>query len=159
MGDKHMQDPKKPDEASLYDQLGGRSTLERVHKAFYEKIFVHPDFAALFDTLRIEHQISQQTEFMMGLFGGPKIFGGRPPKGAHQHLFITEEQFELRHQILGDTLLENGIRGELRDRWLSFDYSFKSQVVKASIDDCEKRYTNDRIRFVPRFVNKRDKTT
>ncbi len=141
-----------PDKASLYDRLGGRSRLEHVHNAFYAKIFSHPDFAALFNGLRIDHQVSQQTEFMMGLFGGPKIFGGRPPKGAHQHLYITEEQFELRHKILGDTLLEFGIRGELRERWLYYDNSFKSQIVKSSIDQCEKRYTNDRIRFVPRFV-------
>jgi hemoglobin len=141
-----------PDQSSLYDRLGGRPTLERVHKAFYTKIFSHPDFAALFDGLRIDHQVSQQTAFMMGLFGGPKIFGGRPPKGAHQHLFITEEQFELRHKILGDTLSACGIRGELRERWLYYDYSFKSQIVKSSIEQCEKRYTNDRIRFVPRFV-------
>lgn len=134
---------------SLYDLLGGRPCLDRVHKKFYDKVFNHPVLGAFFVTKPQEIQESQQSDFLAGEFGGPQIYCGRFPGDAHQHLFITEEHFELRHSILAGVLEECGIAAELRDRWLAIDRRFKSQIVKQTIDDCKKRYNKDTIIVAP----------
>lgn len=126
------------------DHLG-----ERVHKRFYDKLFAHPIFSAFFVGKEQQYQESQQTDFMAAEFGGPREYRGRLPDGAHQHLFITEEHFELRHNILAETLDECGVEPELRDRWLTIDGSFKHLIVKKTIDKCSKRYTTDHIIVAP----------
>lgn len=135
--------------ATLYDLLGGRPSLERVHKKFYDRVFNHPVLGAFFETKPQEIQENQQTDFLAGEFGGPRIYCGRLPGDAHQHLFITDEHFELRHAILAAVLDECGIAPELRDRWLAVDRRFKSQIVKQTIDDCRKRYNKDTIIVAP----------
>ncbi len=135
--------------ASLYDQLGGRECLERVHRRFYDKAFNHPILGAFFNGKSQQHQEDQQSDFMAAQFGGPQRYGGRFPDGAHQHMFITEAHFELRQKLLAETLDECRVAPELRDRWLVIDRNFKSQIVKTSIDECKKRYTKDTIITAP----------
>lgn len=137
---------------SVYARIGGRPCLERVHKAFYNKIYTHPMFRAFFKNVAQTHQENQQSDFMAQAMGGPSRYGGRLPDGAHQHLFITEEIFELRHKILAETLKECLVPEDLRERWLAIDYQFKGKIVKKTIDDCEKRYTMDTILFTPGTV-------
>ncbi|NQU70925.1 MAG: group 1 truncated hemoglobin [Rhodospirillales bacterium] len=137
---------------SLYALIGGRPCLERVHKALYNKIFTHPTFRAFFKNTDQAHQENQQTDFMAMALGGPSHYCGRLPDGAHMHMFVTEEIFELRHQILAETLKECLVPAELRDRWLSVDYQFKGKIVKKTFDDCTKRYNSDTILFAPDTV-------
>lgn len=130
---------------SLYDNLGSADCLARVHRALYDKIFDHPSFRVFFADKNREHQESQQNDFMASKFGGPNEYRGRLPDGAHQHMYITDELFELRHDLLRETLDECGVSPELRDQWLAIDRSFKSAIVKKSVTDCVKRYNTDTI--------------
>ena len=84
--------------------------------------------------------------------GGPKKYSGRLPDGAHMHMYITEEIFELRHKILAEALKECLVPEDLRDRWLTTDYQFKGKIVKKTFEDCEKRYNTDTILFTPGTV-------
>jgi hemoglobin len=135
--------------ASLYDQLGGEACLARVHRRLYDKIFNHPALKAFFDGKDRDHQETQQTDFMASKFGGPNLYRGRLPDGAHQHMYITDAHFELRHALLAETLDECGVAPDLRDRWLAIDHSFKSIIVKNSLSDCTKRYNTDTIIIAP----------
>lgn len=136
-------------ESSLFERLGGRDCLDRVHKALYDKIFVHPVFGVFFEGKDQTHQQDQQSDFMAMIFGGPKRYCGRMPRDAHQHLFITREMFELRQRILAKTLEECGVAPELRELWLAADRRFESQIVKDSVGDCRKRYNTDTIIVAP----------
>lgn len=130
---------------SLYELLGGEDCLARVHRRLYDKIFDHPEFRAFFADKDRGHQESQQNDFMASKFGVPNRYRGRLPDGAHQHMYITEAHFELRHSLLAETLDECGVAPELRDRWLAIDRSFKNAIVKKSLADCRKRYNTDTI--------------
>lgn len=134
---------------SLYDRLGGRECLERVHRKLYDRIFTHEAFNAFFASVNQPHQEDQQTDFMAWKMGGPSRYGGRLPEAAHEHLYITEALFDLRHQILSETLDDCGVSPDMRDEWLAIDMGFKSMIVKQSIDDCRKRYRNDTILSSP----------
>lgn len=130
---------------TLFDELGGTPCLERVHKLFYEKLLSHPWLKDFFQGRPRWHLESQQTDFMTRLFGGPNIYGGRMPRGAHMHMFITEEVYMLRHSLLEQSLIESGIPEDLRKRWLTYDLGLKKALVKNDISECEGRYNNDPI--------------
>jgi hemoglobin len=130
---------------SLYDKVGGRDCLERVHGRLYERLFSDPAFSPFFVSVTREHQEDQQTDFMAWKMGGPSRYGGRLPEAAHEHLFITEALFDRRQEILAETLDACGVPPDLRDDWLALDRSFKAMIVKKSIDDCRKRCRSDTI--------------
>ena len=91
------------------------------------------------------HLETQQSDFMSAVFGGPKVYSGRAPKSAHVHMFITEDVFLTRHEILKESLEEAKIRPDLQERWLSYDMGMKKVLVKNSISECEGRYKNEAI--------------
>ena len=129
----------------LFDKLGGMPAMEKVHRIFYDKVLSHPWLKEFFKGVPRPHLESQQSEFMSGLFGGPQIYGGRPPHTAHIHMFITEEIFLLRHDLLAQSLTEANIQPELRERWLKHDMGMKPALVKKSIEECEGRYKTEPI--------------
>ncbi|MBT3533850.1 MAG: group 1 truncated hemoglobin [Rhodospirillaceae bacterium] len=130
---------------TLFDELGGMQGIERVHRIFYDKLLMHPWLKGFFDGVPRPHLESQQTEFMAGLFGGPKVYGGRPPATAHVHMFITEEVFFTRHILLEEALDEARVREDLKERWLDADMGMKRALVKDDISECEGRYKNEPI--------------
>jgi len=121
---------------SLYQSIGGMPTLDRVHKIFYDKLYAHPWLGKFFvghDQASIE---KRQSLFMAEKMGARDVtYYGKQPKMAHRHLFITQEMYDLRHQILRDSLLEAGIDGEPLERWLRIDNAFHRQIVKPSVEE------------------------
>lgn len=134
----------------LFDRLGGRPTLDRVHRIFYEKLYAHPWIGKYFEGINKEHISSQQSDFMGMLFGGPRVFSGRMPIDAHMHMMITEEIFQVRHALLRDALVEAQIPQREFSEWLAIDAAFKKVLVKKGLEDCRKRFNTDEI------VNHRD---
>lgn len=120
---------------SLYDQIGGYSTLEQVHKLFYDKIYAHPWLGAFFKEHKQEFIERRQSDFMAEKMGSSKIYMGKQPLIAHRAMYITEELFEIRQKLLLDTLQEFGLPAELIHKWMRIDAAFKKQIVKKSIAD------------------------
>lgn len=135
-----------PQSQKLFERLGGRSVIERVHKIFYNKIYAHPWLGLFFKEIDQIHIESQQTEFMMMLFGGPKIYGGRMPIDAHEHIMISEELFTQRRELLRESLQEAGILEGEANEWLNIDGAFKKVLIKNSLDECQKRFHTDEIK-------------
>ena len=125
---------------SLFNRIGGKSTLIKVHKIFYDKAYAHPWLSQYFTDKPQEILESQQTEFMGQLFGGPKAYAGKTPKMAHQHMMITEELFDIRSQLLAESLSEAGLPADLQQEWLDADGTFKRALSKESVDKCERSY-------------------
>ena len=128
---------------SLYDRVGGRPTLEKVHKIFYDKLYSHPWLSGFFmgiDQTKIENQ---QTDFIAQLIGGPKVFGGRLPHHAHAHIYVTDELFVIRNNLLRDSMIEAGVPEKEREEWLNVDRAFKRAIVKQSPDTCTKRFIDE----------------
>ena len=129
----------------LFERLGGRPTLDRVHKIFYEKLYAHSWIGKYFEGINRELITNQQSDFMGMLFGGPKIFSGRMPIDAHMHMMITAELFEVRHGLLRESLAESKINEPEFSEWLAVDAAFKRILIKKSVDDCKKRFNTDDI--------------
>jgi len=130
---------------TLFDELGGMPIIEKVHVIFYDKLLSHPWLKDFFKGVPRPHLENQQTNYMAGLFGGPKVYGGRPLKTGHMHMFVTEEVFLLRHELLDQSLAEANIAPDLKKRWLSCDMGTKNDLVKTSVSECAGRYKTEPI--------------
>ena len=137
-------------DSTLFDRLGGFDTLHKVHKIFYDKLYVHPWLKQFFVEHPQEIFEKQQTNFMAGLMGGPKIYTGLTPKMAHQNIFITEELFETRNTILSESIKAAGIADNLREEWLNADRKLKYALIKSSVDDCRTMFDRQRIYNIPK---------
>ncbi len=131
---------------SLYDSLRNKSIVADVNEIFYDKVYEHPWLSQFFADVRIEHIKAQQTDFIVGLIGGPKLYCGRPVHSAHPNILITEELFDTRSALLIEALDEAGAPEELKTKWLRIDEGFRRGMVKTSVDECEKRWNSDQIK-------------
>lgn len=127
---------------TLYERLGGKQAYDKVHKIFYDKAYAHPWLRKYFTDKPQEVLERQQTDFMVQLMGGPKCYGGKNPKFAHQHMMISEELFDLRARMLSESINEAGIQDELRKEWLAADATLKRALVKISEKECKQSYPN-----------------
>jgi len=130
---------------SLFDRLGGRTTLDRVHKIFYDKIYQDSWMSQYFAHVDQKIIESKQSDFFSQLTGGPKLYSGRMPLDAHMHINITSELFDYRHNLLRESLLEAQIPEKERTEWLNIDLAFRRVLVKISPDQLKKRYNTDTI--------------
>ncbi len=136
--------------AAYFAEIGGTRCLERVHHILYDKLLSHAWLKQFFGDRERWHLESQQTDFMTGILGGPKVYGGRTPMSAHMHLYITEEIFALRHEMLAQSLIEAGVPQHLHDVWLNVDGNMKRALVKQSPEECRGRYNNEAVINVPK---------
>jgi len=128
---------------TLFLRLGGKQTLVKVHKLFYDKAYSHPWLRKYFTDKPQEVLERQQTAFMGQLMGGPKAYAGKSPKSAHRHMEISEELFDLRSQMLSDSIKAAGVSDELRQEWLAADEALRRAVVKP-LEDCTRAYPSQR---------------
>ena len=123
--------------------------MSAVNQAFYDRIYRDPWLRQIFQVVTQEHIVRQQTDFMVGAFGGPKTYCGRSPSDAHPHINVTEEMWQLRETYLKEAFLQTQFPADLSARWLKIDEAFKHAIVKKSADECQKRYFTDTVIDVP----------
>ena len=119
---------------TLYDAVGGLPTLQKVHKIFYDKVYAHPWLGKFFEGHNQEAIETRQTQFIAEKMGAEKPYLGKDMKMAHRQMYITKELFELRHELLRESIKEGGVPDELAERWLRIDSAFSRQIVKDSIE-------------------------
>lgn len=132
---KQVQADPTEHKQSLFSEVGGSDTLEKVHKIFYDKVYSHPWLEKFFDGHDQEAIEKRQTSFMAEKMGGPATYMGKSPKMAHRNMYITKELYDLRQELLKQSLEEAGIPKHLAQRWLKIDYAFNRQICKDSIED------------------------
>lgn len=130
---------------TLFELIGGRPILQRVHKIFYDRVFASPELKHYFVNINQVTIAEQQTNFMTGKMGGSKIFTGKTVENCHTRMFITQELYDLRNNLLKESILECGISGELLERWMKLNYAFEKDVVKKDPGECKKRFIGDEI--------------
>ncbi len=137
-------------EGSLFDQVGGSSTLDSVHRSLYGKLFAHPWLKELFKNSEQDAIVNLLNQFMEHVMGGGKTYEGKAPLSAHKHLYITPEISKLRRDLLAECLLEAGLADGLQEKWLRIDQAFEQSVVKADPKHCAPRFKGDEILIVPK---------
>ena len=119
---------------SLFDAIGGITTLQKAHKIFYDKIYAHPWLKQFFVGHDQEAIENRQTTFIGKKMGGPIEYKGKDLKMAHRQMYITQELFDIRQALLKESLKELEVPDDLAARWLKVDSAFKRMIVKDSIE-------------------------
>ena len=132
-------------EETLLELFGGRPVIERINKLLYDRLYGHPWIKCFFKNTKQENIESQHTDFMISKMGGGPIYSGQLPGPAHQHIFISDEIYDLRCEILRDCLVQSGISEELIDRYFQMENTFRDAVVKKGPEECKKRFFTDEI--------------
>lgn len=72
---------------SLYEQIGGLATIEKLVNAFYPKVYRDPDLSPLFEG-DMEEIKRKQKMFLTQLTGGPSLYSQEfgPPAMRMRHL-------------------------------------------------------------------------
>jgi truncated hemoglobin YjbI len=122
--------------------------ITKVNEIFYDDMYEDEWLSKVFANTKIEIIKSQQTDFMLGVLGGPKRYGGRSPKDAHPHIFIQEDMWELREQYLRKALNEVNAPDSIQQKWLAIDNAFKNAILKGSIAECVGRYKTEPVIIV-----------
>jgi hemoglobin len=65
-------------------------------------------------------------------------------------MYITEELFDLRPEILKESILACGVPEDMAERRVRIDSAFRHSLVKKSVDQCEKRFFTDEILNFPK---------
>ena len=138
------------DKNEAFEQMGGRSAIEQVTLAFYERIYNDPWLKQFFEDIPREHIESQQNDFMQAALGGPNRYSGKTPPSAHQHIFITQDVYDAREAHLMAAFDECNTNELMVEKWLKVDATFHGRVVKASKDECVMRYSSEGIRDFPK---------
>jgi len=124
--------------------------LQKINKVFYDKIFTDPWLSIVFKGIDQEFIQSQQTDFMLFAMGGPKRYSGRGPDQAHPHIFISEEMWQHRENILKSSFSEIAAPIFIAEKWLKIDQAFKSKIVMKDPSGCKPRYAVDEFIIVPK---------
>ncbi len=120
---------------SLYERLGGHSTLfEAMHK-LYEKMQNDPVISHYFENMDIESLTRKQVSFMTRAFGGQSKPETRSLKEIHAGLNISNHEFNVLVRLLQETLTEIGIRITLQHEVLAIIEDVRDEVVTDSADD------------------------
>jgi hemoglobin len=124
--------------------------LRKINKIFYDKIFSDNWLSQVFKGIDQEFIQNQQTDFILGAFGGPKRYSGRNPDQAHPHIFITEEMWQHREHLLKLTFAELSVPHFIEEKWLKIDNAFKARIVMKDESECKPRYAVDEFIIIPR---------
>ena len=123
--------------------------IYRTNFEFYELVYQHDWLKNVFKVIDQKIITSQQIDFMVQAFGGPKNYCGRSPDEAHPHIFVDEEMWEMRELLLRQAFIKVNEPADIKERWLKIDNAFKSRIVMKSPEECKKRYNTDEIIIVP----------
>lgn len=105
------------DERSIYEQIGGETTIRQIVEAFYPKVLQHPVIAHLFPE-DIKPVMDKQYLFLTQFFGGPPLYTeqyGHPMmRQRHLPFKITPRSADAWLQCMNEALLDIGLEDELR---------------------------------------------
>lgn len=128
----------------LYDIIFAAS------EEFYELAYQDQYFKKFFRNIDQEIITSQQTDFMVQNFGGPKKYCGRMPKDAHPQVWVDEAIWQYREDLLKIAFENVGTPKDIQEKWLKIDAAFKHVIInKGGPEECTPRDKIDEIIYEP----------
>ena len=128
-----------PDEKSqsLYDRLGGVYSIAAVVDDFIERIMGNPVLNANPKVDEAHHRVSKAgfkylvTEMVCWAAGGPQKYTGRTMLDSHQHLDITEQEWQVFFQDFQDSLNKFQVPAAEQEELFAIVESTKEDILAA----------------------------
>jgi hemoglobin len=99
---------------SLFQKYGGFAKVSRVILTFYDKVLDSEQIGDFFDDTDMSRLVDHQTKFISSLLGGPAAYTDKQLKQLHEHIGISNQDFDEMAKLLSEALDEHGF--ELGDR-------------------------------------------
>lgn len=121
--------------ATTFDRLGGFAKIRVLVSDFYERLLENDRLASYFAGVDMRRLIDHQTKFVASVTGGPASFTNEHLGRVHQHLNISEADFDELAEVLRDTLEDNDVDATDVDRILAQVGSVRHHIVSRRAPD------------------------
>jgi hemoglobin len=121
---------------SLYDRLGGIYSIAAVVDDFVDRIMVNPILNANPKVDEAHHRVSKAgfkylvTEMVGWATGGPQRYTGKTMRDSHQHLEITEPEWQAFLRDLQTTLNKFQVPAAEQQELFAIVASTKGDIVQ-----------------------------
>lgn len=122
---------------SLYDRLGGVYSIAAVVDDFIDRIMVNPILNANPKVDEAHHRVSKAgfkylvTEMVCWATGGPQKYTGKTMRESHEHLEITEPEWQVFLQDFQATLDKFQVSSAEQQELFAIVKSTKDDIVMA----------------------------
>ena len=124
---------KSYSQESLYKRLGGYDAIAAVTDDFIVRLATNKDISRFFVGLSDDSKtkIRQHiNDFLCNKTGGPCAYTGRTMKDTHKGLKITENDWKIFADLLGETLKKFNVPKKETDEVFAFVTSLKNDIVE-----------------------------
>lgn len=98
--------------ATLYEKLGGQSTIEKVVDDLYKRILADNTVNQFFAHTDLAKQRAHFTAFLTQLLEGPKQYTGRSMDKTHAGMNVQLQHFDAVAKHLSDAMATNGVSAD-----------------------------------------------
>lgn len=117
------------DNKSLYDDIGGIKTLDKVFGLSLHKIYKDPLLADKFKDVPKRHLRLMLTEQTCELIGGPCVYDGMSMSEAHSEAVVTEAEFYRLVEHVQKSMRQIGLSFQQENLILAKLAPLKEQIV------------------------------
>jgi hemoglobin len=126
-----MTTPAEAEEISLYDAIGGRTSLVAAVDVFYRRVLADPELSPFFPGGVGDRHRAYLITFLGEALGGSSRYRGRDIATAHRGLRISDTHFDRVAGHLDATLDELGVPRHLTGRIIGIAATLRPAVVTA----------------------------
>ncbi len=101
---------------SLFDQIGGKETVEKAAAILYVNILRDDRINSFFENIDIEKQKRKMSTFLTTICGGPSLYIGKTMRKAHENVVkkgLNDGHVDAMMECVSATLHELNIENEL----------------------------------------------
>ena len=117
---------------TLFDQLGGATTVDAAVDIFYRKVLIDDRVSHFFDAVDMDRQRAKQKAFLTMAFGGPNNYAGKDLRTGHAHLVklgLDDSHVDTVIELLEQTLKELNVPEPLIGQVAAIAGSFRNEVL------------------------------
>ncbi len=99
-------------DSTLYEQIGGKETVEKATHILYANILRDDRINNFFESVDIEKQKRKMNAFLTYIFGGPSLYLGKDMRRAHKNAVkngLDDEHVDAMMECVHTTLQELNI--------------------------------------------------
>lgn len=117
---------------TLYERIGGFSTVRRLVSDFYHKVLDEDDLVPFFVDTDMARLVDHQTKFWSTLLGGPASYSQSQLEVIHRTIEIQGRHFDLVIELIRETVEDHDLEQDaIDDICAAFD-SYRGAITGGS---------------------------
>lgn len=119
----------RQDSLTLYNDIGGKETLDKVFGLAINKIYNDSVLSTKFHGVPKKHLREKLTEQTCQLIGGPCVYSGKDMSEAHSQAVVTEAEFYRLVEYVQQAMRQIGLSYQQENLILEKLAPLKAQIV------------------------------